>query len=63
MGKLSNPPSTKAVRNVVTASVVLTLFHFTDNFVSIDTYPAAGWQPDWFESSSSSAGCCSPRSA
>jgi hypothetical protein len=28
---------------VVLASVVLTAFHFTDNLVSIDTYP----QPDW----------------
>jgi hypothetical protein len=28
---------------VVTASIVLTAFHFTDNYVSLDTYP----QPDW----------------
>jgi hypothetical protein len=31
------------VRFVVGASIVLTAFHFTDNYVSIDTYP----QPDW----------------
>jgi hypothetical protein len=28
---------------VVGASIVLTAFHFTDNYVSIETYP----QPDW----------------
>ena len=28
---------------MVGASIVLTAFHFTDNYVSIDTYP----QPDW----------------
>jgi hypothetical protein len=43
------PPSIAVVRAVVGASIVLTLFHFTDNAVSIDTYPAASWQPDWFE--------------
>ncbi len=43
------PPAVSTVRNVVIATAVLTLFHFTDNAVSIDTYPAAGWQPDWFE--------------
>jgi hypothetical protein len=41
-------PSTATVRAVVSATVVLTLFHFTDNTISIDTYPKAGWQPDWF---------------
>ena len=43
------PPSVSTVRNVVIATAALTLFHFTDNTVSIDTYPAASWQPDWFE--------------
>ena len=43
------PPSTATVRAVVIATVVLTLFHFTDNTLAIDTYPAAGWQPGWFE--------------
>ena len=42
-------PAATTVRNVVAASIVLTLIHFTDNYVSIDTYPAAGWQPDWFD--------------
>ena len=37
------PPSVATVGFVVAASVVLTLFHFTDNYISIDTYP----QPDW----------------
>jgi hypothetical protein len=42
------PPSVTTVRNVVAISVVLTLFHFTDNTLAIDSYPAASWQPDWF---------------
>ena len=42
-------PAVTTVRNVVLASIVLTLFHFTDNFLNIDTYPAAGWQPEWFD--------------
>jgi hypothetical protein len=45
----ATPPSVQTVRNVVAATIVVTLFHFTDNFVSIDTYPAPSWQPDWFE--------------
>lgn len=36
-------PSQTTVALVVGASIVLTLFHFTDNYVSIETYP----QPDW----------------
>jgi hypothetical protein len=44
-----SPPSVSTVRLVVVASVVVTLFHFTDNYVSIETYPEAGWQPDWFD--------------
>ena len=31
------------MRLVVFASIVLTAFHFTDNYVSLETYP----QPDW----------------
>jgi hypothetical protein len=31
------------VTAVVVGSILVTLFHFTDNYVSIDTYP----QPDW----------------
>ena len=46
---MSRPPSAKLVRNVVLASVVLTAFHFADNTISIDTYPAPPWQPDWFQ--------------
>ena len=37
------PPSARTVGLVVFASIALTAFHFTDNYVSIDTYP----QPDW----------------
>ena len=37
------PPSLATVRFVVFASVVLTAFHFTDNYVSLETYP----QPEW----------------
>jgi hypothetical protein len=36
-------PSTSTVGFVVGASVVLTAFHFGDNYFSIETYP----QPDW----------------
>jgi hypothetical protein len=37
------------VRWVVLGTIAVTLFHFTDNAVNVDTYPKAGWQPDWFE--------------
>jgi hypothetical protein len=37
------PPRVSTVGLVVMASVLLTAFHFTDNYVSIETYP----QPDW----------------
>jgi hypothetical protein len=37
------PPSVATVGLVVFASVLLTAFHFTDNYVSLETYP----QPDW----------------
>ena len=43
------PPSRSTVRWVVLGTVVVTLFHFTDNAINVDTYPKAGWQPDWFE--------------
>src|SRR3954469_6952489 len=42
------PPSAGTVRNVVAATALLTLFHFTDNAVAIDSYPAPSWQPSWF---------------
>jgi hypothetical protein len=31
------------VRAAVAASVLLTAFHFTDNYVSLETYPQADW--------------------
>ena len=34
---------------MVLATIAVTLFHFTDNTINVDTYPKAGWQPDWFE--------------
>lgn len=37
------PPSVSTVGLVVLASVLVTAFHFTDNFVSIETYPQPGW--------------------
>ena len=45
----SKPPSVALVRTVVAGTIVLTLFHFTDNFVAIETYPGPAWQPDWFK--------------
>ena len=44
----TRPPSVATVRAVVGATIALTLFHFTDNAIAIDSYPAPGWQPDWF---------------
>jgi tryptophan-rich sensory protein len=44
-----SPPSASTVRLVVLGTIALTLFHFTDNALNVDTYPKAGWQPDWFE--------------
>ena len=44
-----SPPSTKVIGIVVAATAVLTLFHFTDNAVNLDTYPPPTWQPNWFE--------------
>ena len=43
------PPSTRTVGLVVAATAVVTLFHFTDNAVNLETYPGPSWQPDWFE--------------
>jgi hypothetical protein len=43
------PPTVATVRWVVFGTIAVTLFHFTDNAVNIDTYPKAGWQPDWFD--------------
>jgi hypothetical protein len=42
------PPSVATVRWLVFATIAVTLFHFTDNAVNVDSYPKAGWQPDWF---------------
>jgi hypothetical protein len=42
------PPSLATVRFVVFASVLVTAFHFTDSFVSFETYP----QPDWISQAS-----------
>ena len=42
------PPSVTTVRNVVFATIALTLLHFTDNAVFLETYPAPEWQGDWF---------------
>jgi hypothetical protein len=44
-----SPPSPSTVRLVVLGTIAVTLFHFTDNAVNIDTYPKAGWQPEWFD--------------
>jgi hypothetical protein len=49
MERSLSPPSASTVRLVVLVTIALTLFHFTDNAVNVDTYPKAGWQPDWFE--------------
>jgi hypothetical protein len=43
------PPSAATVRWVVLGTIAVSLFHFTDNAVNVDTYPKAGWQPDWFD--------------
>ena len=46
---MRRPPSVSTVRLVVFATIGVSLFHFTDNAVNVETYPKAGWQPDWFE--------------
>ncbi len=49
MRRSPSPPSASTVRLVVLGTIAVTLFHFTDNAVNVDTYPKAGWQPDWFD--------------
>lgn len=46
---MRNPPSVATVRFVVFATIVVSLFHFTDNAVNVDQYPKASWQPGWFD--------------
>ena len=46
---MSRAPSASTVRWVVFVTIALTLFHFTDNTINVDTYPKAGWQPAWFD--------------
>ena len=46
---MRNPPSVGIVRFVVVGTILVSLFHFTDNAVNIDQYPKAGWQPGWFD--------------
>jgi hypothetical protein len=43
------PPSVSTVRLVVFTTIAVSLFHFTDNAINVDTYPKASWQPDWFD--------------
>ena len=43
MSSALRPPSSRIVGLVISVSVVLSVFHYTDNYVSIETYP----QPDW----------------
>lgn len=38
-------PSANIVRNVVAVAAFVTAFHYTDNYLSIDEYPA----PDWVQ--------------
>lgn len=40
-------PSVTTVRNVVLATALLTLIHFTDNVVSFDTYPQTDFSEGW----------------
>jgi len=42
------PPSATTVRWLVLGTIAVSLFHFTDNAINVDTYPKASWQPDWF---------------
>jgi hypothetical protein len=46
---MRRPPSASTVRWVVFGTIAVTLFHFTDNAVNVESYPEAGWQPAWFE--------------
>jgi hypothetical protein len=43
------PPSVKTVKCVVAFAIIATAIHFTDNTIHLSDYPAASWQPDWFE--------------
>jgi hypothetical protein len=43
------PPSRSTVQLVVFITIAVSLFHFTDNAINVDTYPKASWQPDWFD--------------
>jgi hypothetical protein len=49
MSRPLSPPSPSTVRLVVITTIVLSLFHFTDNAINVDSYPKASWQPDWFQ--------------
>lgn len=44
-----NPPSAATVKWIVIFSILATAIHFTDNTIHIEDYPAASWQPSWFE--------------
>jgi hypothetical protein len=46
---MTRAPSASTVCRVVLGTIALSLFHFTDNAVNVDTYPTGSWQPDWFE--------------
>jgi hypothetical protein len=45
---MRRPPAATTVRWVVLGTIAVSLFHFTDNAINVDTYPKASWQPDWF---------------
>jgi hypothetical protein len=49
MSRSLSPPSFSTVRLVVFTTIAVSLFHFTDNAINVDTYPKAGWQPGWFD--------------
>lgn len=46
---MRRPPSPSTVCWLVFATIAVSLFHFTDNAVNVDTYPKASWQPEWFD--------------
>ena len=46
---MRRPPSVPTVRWLVLGTIAVSLFHFADNAVNVDTYPKAGWQPAWFD--------------
>jgi hypothetical protein len=45
---MRRPPPAGTVRWIVLGTIAVSLFHFTDNAINVDTYPKASWQPDWF---------------